>query len=423
MSLFKFVHAADLHLDSPFVGVRSVQPAVADKLHGATFEAYNNIIDLCLSERVDALLVAGDIFDGADRSLRAQLMFAEGLNRLEAAGIRSFICHGNHDPLDGWEADIDLPAGCHRFGPTVTHVPAFEDNPNKVWIHGVSYPQREIRHNLTPEFGSAEPGPFHIGLLHANVGTDTGHDPYAPCSVQDLESTGFDYWALGHVHTRDIIKQDNPTIVYPGNPQGKHPNERGERGVYLVDVGDSGAVTTEFRAVDLVRWDTVSIDIANMQSDQDLLNTIDEKLSELRKSAEGRSLVVRLNLTGRGDLHTSLTRPGYTSDILAQVNTDLMAQTPFVWCERIELSTGAGYDRDQLIQGPDFVADLLKLSDEAQSDDDAISEMKDLLSPLYNSNSAARYLRDSLPNDDEIRAMIADAEELCLAELIEAEEE
>ncbi|MCH8225243.1 MAG: DNA repair exonuclease, partial [Chloroflexi bacterium] len=123
MTRIRFVHAADLHLDSPFSGLRSIVPEIAQTLHQATFNAYDNIIDLCIREQVDALLVAGDIFDGADRSLRAQLKFADGLNRLEAANIRSFICHGNHDPLDGWEAKITLPGGCHRFGAELTQVP------------------------------------------------------------------------------------------------------------------------------------------------------------------------------------------------------------------------------------------------------------------------------------------------------------
>ncbi len=423
MSLIRFVHAADLHLDSPFVGIRSVQPEIADTLHRATFDAYNNIIDLCLDEQVDALLIAGDIFDCADRSLRAQIKFAEGLNRLEEARIRSFICHGNHDPLDGWQAQIDLPPGCHRFGSTVERVPVFENDHHKVMVHGVSYPQREVHHDLTPEFGRVDSESFHIGLLHANVGNNTDHDPYAPCSIQDLEQTGFDYWALGHVHTRDVLMHDNPTIVYPGNPQGKHPNERGARGVYLVEVSDSGDVSTEFRPVDVVRWDAASIDIGEMLSDQHLLSMIDERLSDLQAKSDGRSLVVRLTLTGHGELHSNLVRPNYISGLLEQVNADWMRRAPFVWCERIEVSTASAFDREQRLQGADFVADLLRLSDEAQQDDGVIAEMKRLLDDLYNGGNSGRYLRNVVPTDDEIRTMIADAEELCLAELLEADEE
>ena len=178
-----------------------------------------------------ALLVAGDIYDGADRSLRAQLHFADGLAQLEKAGIRSFIRHGNHDPLDGWEARLDLPAGCVRFGPEVDGFPVFPDERERATVHGVSYPTREVRENLTPLFAEAGSGQgFNIGLPHANVGGNPDHDSYAPCSVSDLAETGLDYWAMGHVHTRQTLRERNPTIVYPGNPQGRHPNEPGARG-------------------------------------------------------------------------------------------------------------------------------------------------------------------------------------------------
>ena len=114
----RFAHAADLHLDSPFKGLRADAPGhVADALYAATFKAWGNIVDLCIAEQVDALLVAGDIYDGADRSLRAQLKFVEELKKLDEAGVRSFVCHGNHDPLDGWEARLDYPPSCKRFGP------------------------------------------------------------------------------------------------------------------------------------------------------------------------------------------------------------------------------------------------------------------------------------------------------------------
>ncbi|MCH7606795.1 MAG: DNA repair exonuclease, partial [Chloroflexi bacterium] len=256
MTRLRFVHAADLHLDSPFSGLRSLAPEIAETLYQATFETYNKIIELCIEEQVDALLVAGDIFDSADRSLRAQLKFVEGLRRLEKAGIRSFICHGNHDPLDGWEAQLTFPEGCHRFGPDVERVPVFKDEPDRAAVYGISYPHREVRQNLVPQFAAIEPVAFSIGLLHANVDNNAGHDAYAPCTLKDLEDTGIDYWALGHVHTRQVLRQAGPTVVYPGNPQGRHPNEPAARGAYIVEVDDAGQVSLEFRAVDVVRWST-----------------------------------------------------------------------------------------------------------------------------------------------------------------------
>lgn len=422
MSIVTFVHAADLHLDSPFAGLRHMQPEVAALLQQATFDAYHNIIDLCIEERVDALLVAGDVFDSADRSLRAQVQFAAGLHTLHKAGIRSFICHGNHDPLNGWEARIDMPPGCHRFGPSVQRVPVFRDEPHRAVVHGISYPQRDIRHNLIPEFGRAESGPFHIGLLHANVGNRADHEAYAPCRVADLEPTGIDYWALGHVHRRQILRHPMPTIAYPGNPQGRHPHETGARGVYLVEVSDTRAISMQFRSVDVVRWAAAAVDIGPLQSEQELLQAIDDKLAALQAGADGRALIVRLLLNGRGDLHAHLARADFMADLLTLVNTHWMHRAPLLWCERIELSTTSAVDRQQRRQGTDFVADLLRLCDAARDDDRIMADMQCLLHDLYEHGQVGRYLRDHLPGTEDIRQMITDAEALCLAELLEADD-
>ena len=423
MARLRFVHAADLHLDSPFRGIRNeAPPHVADALHRATFQAYENIIDLCLRERVDALLVAGDIYDGADRSLRAQLKFVDGLNRLHAAGIRSFICHGNHDPLDGWEAQLDLPAGCARFGPEVSAVPVFPDDPERATVHGVSYPTREVRDNLTPLF-AAPAGGFNVGLLHANVGGNTDHDPYAPCSVADLAGTGLDYWALGHVHTRQVLQQERPTIVYPGNPQGRNPRETGERGVYLAEVSDYGSVSLDFRPVDVVRWDTLEVGIVGLDSEQDLLDAIDHSVGSHAEAAAGLPVIFRLTLTGRGSLHRWLRRPGTADELLERLNGQYANAHPWMWCERIQLDTASPVDRVQVAQREDFTGDLARLSAQMQHDPAALSDLRIMLQPLYGSNRTRAYLRDSLPDDDELRSLIAAAEDECLSALIHDEDE
>ena len=147
-------------------------------------------------------------------------------------------------------------------------------------MHGVSYPKRDVKANLVRRLGEVEPGPVSIGLLHANVGGDPNHGAYAPCSLDDLAQTGIDYWALGHVHTRKVLSEQAPTVVYPGNPQGRHANETGPRGVYLVEIDDSRQVRLDFRAVDVVRWERLSLDISDMESEQDLLDSLDRCLED-----------------------------------------------------------------------------------------------------------------------------------------------
>ena len=424
MTRLRFVHAADLHLDSPFRGIRNEAPAhVADALSIATFDAYRNIITLCLQEQVDALLVAGDIYDGADRSLRAQLRFVDGLAQLEKAGIRSFICHGNHDPLDGWEARLDLPEGCVRFGPEVAGFPVFPDEPERATVCGVSYPTREVRANLTPRFAGAGSGQgFNIGLLHANVGGNLDHDSYAPCSVADLADTGLDYWALGHVHTRQTMRERDPTIVYPGNPQGRHPNEPGARGVYLVEVDDHGAAHLDFRPMDLVRWETLSLDIGPLDTEQDLLDAVNSLAEEALANADGRSVVARLELVGRGHLHRDLRTGDSVEAIREQLNDQYDGRGAWLWCEGIRLATAPPVDRELALLREDFVGDLVRLSGELRETGEAVGEVRRLLQPLYNRREVRDLLRDFAPSDDEIRELLAEAEAECLTGLVPEDE-
>ena len=296
--------------------------------------------------------MAGDIYDGADRSLRAQLKFVDGLNRLDGAGIRSFVCHGNHDPLDGWEARLALPPGCARFGPEVAGEPVFPGEPERAAVYGVSYPRREVRENLAPLFAeAASGGGFGIGLLHANVGGNLDHDSYAPCSVADLAETAIDYWALGHVHTRQVMRQERPTVVYPGNPQGRHPLETGARGVYLVEVDDYGAVSLDFRPVDVVRWETLAVDIAGLEAEQELLDAVDAAVAFCADAAGGRSVVFRLTLSGRGPLHRWLRSAGTLDELRERVNEQYAPSTSsgqaWLWCERMRADTESPVDRGQ----------------------------------------------------------------------------
>ena len=419
MPLIKFVHAADLHLDSPFKQIGSeALPHVADALVQATFKAYERIIDLCIDQRVDALLVAGDVYDGADRSLRAQRAFISGLERLDEAGIRSFVCHGNHDPLDGWEANLDYPPGCHRFGIEWESVPVFLEDPERAVVTGISYPTREVRENLAAGLRAA-PGPFQIGLLHANVGGNPAHDSYAPCSVDDLSRSGIDYWALGHVHTREVLRDASPTVIYPGNPQGRHPNERGARGVYVVEVGDDRSVHPQFHPVDVVRWEQLDLDISELRSEQDLLDELPRRVAELLQAADGRSLVFRVDLRGRGPLHAFLRRSGLLQDLREQVvNAAFESRDPFAWCERIADNTAPEIDRRARSEGADFVAELLRLSSAAQADPEQLAELEPELEPLYG-NQRFRFMDEKAPQGGDLAALLQEAEAIALDLLVE----
>ena len=420
MKPFRFVHAADLHLDSPFTGLKSSVPEhVATSLRQATFNAYDNIVELCVSEGVDALLIAGDVYDGADRSLRAQRRFIDGLDRLHQAGIRSFVCHGNHDPLDGWEARLAYPPSCHRFGSEFQAVPVFEDDPGAAVVHGVSYPTRNVRRNLVRRLGQVDSRSFNIGLLHANVDNDSNHRAYAPCSLSDLVETGVDYWALGHVHTRRVLNPQRPTVVYPGNPQGRHLNETGPRGVYLVTVDDSGRTDLDFRPVDTVRWERMTLDIAETSTEQNLLDELHRRIGEALEHGEGRSLVLRMTLSGRGELHRFLRQPGSVDDLADELKRASANLHPFAWCERIEDRTAGPFDRSVRLQGSDFVADLLRLCDQSKQDPELLGQLRESLSELFHHWKYRRYLKDAIPDDPALCSLLDEAESMALNLLIE----
>ena len=418
MTLLRFVHAADLHLDSPFVGIKAVAPEhVAYALHDATFSAYENIVKLCIDERVDALLVAGDVYDSSDRSLRAQLKFFAGLKQLHDAGIRSFVCHGNHDPLDGWEARLDYPPSCTRFGAEFEAAPVFEDEPERAVVHGISYPTRDISDNLVRGLGKVDSNTFSIGLMHTNVDGNANHGSYAPCSLDDLKLSEISYWALGHIHTRQILSDQSPAVVYPGNSQGRHPNESGARGVYLVEVDRAKNVQLDFRAVDTVRWERSVLNISQMETEQELLDSLDQSMTDAQGDAVGRPVVLQVTLAGRGSLHSVLRRPNFIESLIEDLNGEWEGGTPFAWCERIEDETVAPFNRQERIEGSDFVAEVLRTVDRAKDAPELQERLRDGFSDLYHHNRYRKLLSDYVPSGDDFAALIDEAEAIVVDQL------
>ena len=420
MADLTFVHAADLHLDSPFHGLRSVDAEIGAALREATFRAFDNIIALCRDRRVDALLVAGDVFDGADRSLRAQLRFRDGMETLAAENIRVFVCHGNHDPLDGWEYHLTLPEGCHRFGPEVEAVPLDPAAPERAAVYGVSYPRQEVHDNLAVRFRRDPAHRFAVGLLHANVGGDTGHAPYAPCSLDNLVAAGMDYWALGHVHTRAVLRDAHPAVVYPGNPQGRHIREAGARGVYHVTVSDDGRVQPEFVPVDVVRWDLADVSIAPLASTEALLAALDAQATAMLDAGGGRPLVCRFRITGRGPLHDAVRRPGVAEDLRAQINDQGMARDPFLWCGQLDLETAPSFDREERRQAQDFLGDVLRLVDELRDGDENAEWLREQVAAFYSHRRTRPFLPADVLSAEELARLLAAAEEHCVEALLDA---
>ncbi len=356
---FRFAHLADLHLDTPFQGLRANRPGLAATLRDASLTAWDHAVTACLAAEVDFVVIAGDVYDGAEAGVRAQLRFRDGLARLAAAGVQSFVVHGNHDPLAGrWSAISDWPPGVTVFGhDEVTSVPVVKHGQPLALVHGISHARPEVTENLALRFqrDSSFVG-YQVGLLHANIDGRGGHANYAPATLADLRASGMDYWALGHVHVRAVLSHERPLAIYPGNLQARHVNETGEKGFYLVDVED-GRASASFVEVGLVRFDTIHLDIAGLSS----VAEVHSALTTEARLPRGTALthVLRATLHGSGPTHSALHKAGEAG--LLEYLADVAPAG--VWWNEVRLRTRPELDRETRLRAGDFVADLLTLSD------------------------------------------------------------
>lgn len=374
------VHAADLHLGSPFEGLGPAAPRIAEALREASFTALGRIVDLALEREADALLVAGDVYDSADRSLHAQRTFRDELGRAARGGVRSFVIHGNHDPLSGWQAPLELPAEVHRFGAAVEVVPLVRDGEVIGHVAGSSYPVRDVLTSQVPAYARALEGldsPFVVAELHAHLGGDPNHAAYAPTSVSELASVAeVDYWALGHVHAFRHVP-GRPTIVYPGTAQGRSPRESGPRGVALVRVAEprpsSSSIEVELVPTAAVAWERATIEIGELAGFDALFSALAAVRDEWRSPERGA--VVTVALAGRGALHDELSRLDFARDLLAPLREGEDGRDDFVWVESIRDRTAPLADLAAARQREDLVGDFLRAKDELAADPARVREL------------------------------------------------
>ncbi|MEO7296256.1 MAG: DNA repair exonuclease [Candidatus Limnocylindria bacterium] len=434
---FRFLHTGDLHLDSPVEGLSAeAPPEILAVLRGATTAAWRNVVGAAIEHKVDFVVVAGDVFEVVSPTLLGQTRVRDGLARLADAGIASFVVHGNHDPLDGrsWAPSLAFPAAVHRFGTDAGEsAPALRDGREIARIHGRSYPRSAVIENFVATMRGHEGSTFSIGLLHTNVGDRPGHANYAPCSVDDLRGSGMDYWALGHIHQPGQVLADPPTY-YCGIPQGRDPGELGARGCYLVDVDASRRVTARFLPTDVVRWQPLDLPITDVAGDEGLRNACRAAVDRSMAEADGRSLVIRIRFTGRGQLHANLVRTGYLHDLRQLLNEERGSVAPLAWIESIRDATRSEIDLEARRDAPDFVGDFLRTVAAARrsgrtTDPEDHERWQRLLGESVHalfeaSPRGRRYLAGVAPSSDALVGELLDeAETLGLDLLIGAEDD
>ncbi len=391
----RFIHAADLHIDSPFKGITNLHPELAERLKDATYKAFENIIDLCIDKAVDFLLIAGDIYDSDSKSLGAQIKFKNGMERLSQHNIPAFIVHGNHDPLDKWSHALSFTDNVYIFkGKKVQGIPFKKNGVEIARIYGISFHTREIKESLVPKFNFTRDltVPFTVGLIHANVDNNLSHDSYAPCSLGELLGVGLDYWALGHIHKHQVLRADNPAVVYSGNPQGRNPKEVSERGCYLVELNLEQPPLIQFVPVDLIRFKNDEINISECSTSEGLMSLIDKYKERLRSSSDGVSSITRISLTGISSLHSGLKTRSDLPDIVGDANEGELLRTPFVWIDQIRPQTAPIVDVQQRMMGGDFIASMLNLIEDYKLSPALRDELKAELMPLFQNWQGSRYL-------------------------------
>jgi DNA repair exonuclease SbcCD nuclease subunit len=367
-----------LHLDTPFEGIGRTAPHVAEALRDASLEAWDALVRLTIEQRALFLLLAGDIYDGASRGVRAQLRFCRGLERLSDHGIRVFIVHGNHDPLDGWSAIRRWPAGVTVFGSErVEKVPVERDGARVATIYGISYARREVFDNLAQLFHRGpEPG-LHIGLLHCNVGGHPEHAAYSPCSFEDLHRSGLDYWALGHVHRHQATYEDRQTIVYPGCLQGRSARacDEGSKGAVVLEADETGVRTMEFMPADRVRYISSEVDVSEVEDIRALQQLLVQRAAAARDAHRPAGVLLKVILTGRSEVHRDLSRQGARAELLKTVREETTGSDPLFWLVGVQDRSALTLDLDAIRRRGDFSAELLDCSQQLQQDGSRLSAM------------------------------------------------
>jgi DNA repair exonuclease SbcCD nuclease subunit len=405
---FSFVHTADLHLDCPFGGLRETPPQLASILRESTFSALDRVVDLCIEHRAAFLVVAGDVYNAKDKSLRAQLRFREALLRLADAGTASFVAFGNHDPKTGWSAALDWPDCVHMFpSGKPSSFPVVCRGEQIATVTGVSYSRSEVTENLASEYTPPEHSPFRVAVLHCNCGQVSDYEPYSPCTIDDLTRSGFDYWALGHIHKRAILHGQRPTVAYPGNTQGLNPKEDGAKGCYVLKVGDDGSIDAEFAETDAVRWISTEVNLSGMASEQDLLNALQKRIDEIRKDS-GRPTLIRITLGGRTSLHPTLRRQHFLSDMVEEISDTDCRPEEMVWTASIRDATLPNVDISERRKSEDFLGDFLRAVQAAREDPHKLAQLLPALEPLFQDRRASRILRE--PSDEQLLAWLDEAE-------------
>ena len=399
----KFLHLADIHLDSPLRGLSAHEDAPVEKVRGATRIALERAVNLAITEKVTFILIAGDLYDGDWNDYSTGQFFNTQMRRLQEHEILVYLIYGNHDAESRITKSLPLPDNVYCFS---TRKPeSLQVRSLPITIHGQGFKEQSVTENLAKNYPERVSGHLNIGLLHTSLTGYEGHNSYAPCSIEDLCSKGYDYWALGHIHKREVLR-DTPHIIYPGCLQGRHIKEVGEKGCYVVDVSEE-EITPVFHALETVHWRNEEVDVSASNSWIEVQRQIVDSLRKISLAERVELCAVRLTLTGTSPAHEELVRLGLTLNTEFQETLLNEGLADRFWIERIKLQTKLELNLDDLRQ-IDPLADFVLEQWESYSIEDLSAESL-LQTKVGSLMSSEEY--------DEIRPERAEVEDLILTTL------
>jgi DNA repair protein SbcD/Mre11 len=416
--LFKFIHAADIHLDSPLQGLQAYEGMPVETIRQAPRRAFENLIKLAESQQVDFVLLAGDLYDGDWRDVSTGLFFIDQVARLRRRNIPIYLISGNHDAQSVMTHSLQLPDNCFFLRADQPETKLLSQLP--VAIHGQSFANRAVPENVVENYPAAVPNRYNIGLLHTSLNGSSEHDTYAPCSLDDLKSRGYDYWALGHIHQRQVL-HESPWIIFSGNIQGRNAKETGGKGCYVVSVNDTLKTDIKFHELDCMQWRVQEINLRETSSQDEALDLIAEQLLLMTQSHPEKLTAVRLRLIGSCEAHHEIL--GARFSFINQVRSRCLALGQGnLFVEKIEIQTRP----KETVELPsnlasDALSELQGVFNDLRRQPDEALALSEHFADLWKKIPSEIPLESEFSNPALIDRYLAEAESLLLQKLVARE--
>ena len=399
--MFKFIHAADVHLDSPLRGLSKHETAPAELLRNACRKAFENLVDLAIEEKVAFVLLAGDLYDGEWKDFSTGIFLSRQMGRLGKNGISVFAVAGNHDAANRMTKALDHPANMKMFSSRKVETEKLENC--GVAIHGRSFGTQHVDKNLAAEFVSAQKGIFNIGLLHTSLDGREGHAPYAPCTLGDLRSKGYQYWALGHVHKQEFVSEE-PHVVFPGCIQGRHIRETGAKGCVLVTVEDGSVSEIEKCPLDVLRWVSSLVDLTDASDMTEVLERARLSISDQMSSADGRPIAMRMRFEGATAISNELAAyPERFEQRIKALGAEIAGDD--LWVEKVEIATVSKLNLNAVLAEGSAFGKLLESIMATPPKPEEISGLEDVMAAIRQKMPSEVFGDDSLFNLNETQTL------------------